>query len=78
MPYKVVMVGLVPTIHVFSARHSLGTTKEVVDGRDKRDHDDGVKFVSLRIQKHTKTAWHRGFSRDRPDLNRTAVAQGRP
>jgi hypothetical protein len=25
----------------FSAHRSLGTAKEVVDGRDKRDHDDG-------------------------------------
>jgi hypothetical protein len=28
-----------PTIHVFFSAARLGTAKEVVDGRDKRDHD---------------------------------------
>jgi hypothetical protein len=33
----------VPTIHVFfSATTSFGVAKKVVDGRDKRDHDDRV------------------------------------
>jgi hypothetical protein len=39
--YEIVMVGLVPTIHVFFASARL-TAKEGVDARDKREHDDGV------------------------------------
>jgi hypothetical protein len=40
--YEIVMVGLVPTIHVFFASARLGTAKEGADARDKREHDDGV------------------------------------
>ena len=39
--FFIVMVGLVPTIHDFFCRPGgFGPAKEVVDARDKREHDD--------------------------------------
>jgi hypothetical protein len=40
------MVGLVPTIHDFLGSAALRwLAKEVVDGRDKHDHDDRIESM---------------------------------
>jgi hypothetical protein len=43
--HTIVMVGFRPTIHDLLPATELVRPEKVVDGRDKRDHDDRVKRV---------------------------------